>query len=88
MVPWAEQGERLPVAAPEFDRAAGAIAATEDGRQIQTARLSHPIAKAADLLDSPAAGLFSRVGLMTWLGLIVSTLLAGEWMLYQRGRMP
>ncbi|MGB0597532.1 MAG: hypothetical protein ACPGLY_12665 [Rubripirellula sp.] len=88
MVPWAEQGERLPVASPEFDRASGASAATEDGRQIQTARLSQPIAKAADLLDSPAAGLFSRVGLMTWLGLIVSTLLAGEWMLYQRGRMP
>ncbi len=88
MVPWAEQGDRLPVASPEFDRASGAIATTDDGRQIQTTRLSQPVAEASDLLASPAAGLFSRVGLMTWLGLIVSALLAGEWMLYQRGRMP
>ena len=88
MVPWAEQGDRLPVASPEFDRASGAIATTEDGRQIQTTRLAEPVAEASDLAASPAASLFSRVGLLTWLGLIVSTLLAGEWMLYQRGRMP
>ncbi|MEM1067846.1 MAG: BatA domain-containing protein [Planctomycetota bacterium] len=88
LIPWAEQGERLPAAAPEFDRAYATTATTSDGREVVTTRLSEPIAVASNLQDSPQAGLFSRVGLLTWFGLIVSTLLAGEWMLYQRGRMP
>jgi hypothetical protein len=88
MIPWAEQGNRLPVAAPEFQRASKSIAVTDDGREVQTVRLSRPIAAVAELEASPSAGLFARIGLMTWLGLLVSTLLAGEWMLYQRGRLP
>lgn len=88
LVPWVQQGDRLPAAAPEFDRAVGDVADSEDGRKFLTTRLEEPIQSSASLEESPAANLFARVGLLTWLGLIVSTLIAGEWMLYQRGRMP
>ncbi len=88
LVPWAQQGDRLPVAAPEFDRATQSLAMTNDGRQVQTTRLSQPIVNAATIAESPAAGMFAWVSLYTWLGLIVSALLAGEWMMYQRGRLP
>jgi hypothetical protein len=88
LVPWAQQGDRLPVAAPEFDRATQTLAVTNDGRQVQTVRLSQPIISAANLAESPAAGMFARVSLTTWLGLIVSVLLASEWIMYQRGRLP
>ena len=88
MVPWAQQGDRLPVAAPRFERASGTIARTDDGRQIQTVRLVTPVTQAADLPESPTPSLFAKVGIYTWLGLIVSMLLATEWVLYQRGRLP
>lgn len=88
LVPWASQGERLPVAAPEFDRASSTIASTDDGRQLRTSRFAPNVIAAAELELTPPAGMLSRTGLTTWLGLILVSLLVGEWMLYQRGRMP
>ncbi len=88
MVPWAEQGERLPVAAKEFDRPARAIASTSDGRELLTSRLVRPIVNAATVRESPTAGMFRPFSLYTWLGLIVTVLLCGEWVLYQKGRLP
>ena len=88
IVPWAQQGERLPVAAPSLDRAIDSIATTSDGRQLQTTRLTSSIAESAQLPITPAANVVSKFGLATWMGLLVSLLLAGEWVLYQRGSMP
>ena len=78
----------MPVAAPELDRGIDSIAMTRDGRKTQTTRLASVVAEKAEIADSPAAGLLSRLSIMTWLGLLVSLLLAGEWILYQRGSLP
>ena len=88
MVPWAQQGERLPVAAAPLDRAIRSTTTTGDGREVQTTRLAATVNHPAQLAASPAAGLLSQIGLPTWLGLLVSILLVGEWVLYQRGRLP
>lgn len=88
IVPWAQQGERLPVAAPSLDRAVGSLALTSDGRQLQTTRLTSAVAVPAELAPAPVAGFVPQLSLVTWFGLFVSLLLAGEWILYQRGRMP
>ena len=88
IVPWAQQGERLPVAAPSLDRAIDSIATTSDGRQLQTTRLTSSIAESVQLPITPTANFISKFGLTTWMGLFVSLLLAGEWVLYQRGKMP
>ena len=88
MVPWAQQGERLPVAAAPLDRAIRSTTTTGDGREVQTTRLAATVNHPAQLAASPAAGLLSQIGLPTWLGLLVSMLLVGEWVLYQRGRLP
>lgn len=88
IVPWAQQGERLPVAAPNLDRAISSMALTSDGRQLQTTRLASDVVASAELAMTPGASFVSRLSLMTWLGLFVSLLLVGEWILYQRGSMP
>lgn len=88
MVPWAQQGKRLPVASSEFDRVTSSIAVTKDGRELKAARIFPAIENSAELTASANPTLFSSLSVYTWLGLIVSCLLVGEWILFQRGRMP
>ena len=88
IVPWAQQGERLPTAAPTLDRAINTLALTSDGRELQTTRLASGIADSAQLTITPTANFVSQFSLMAWMGLFVSLLLVGEWVLYQRGSMP
>ncbi|MEM7476284.1 MAG: hypothetical protein AAF483_14920 [Planctomycetota bacterium] len=87
-VQWAEQGNTLPAAAPGFTRADGVTTLAADGRELRTTRLSRPIKESANLDQSPAASLLWTISPYTWLGVLASVLLVGEWFLYQRGRMP
>lgn len=88
LVPWAEQGERLPIDSPNYDRATGTLALTSDGREIQTVRLASTVVSAASIPESPSAGFLNWFSLTTWIGLILVVLISVEWTLYQRGRMP
>ncbi|MCP4172532.1 MAG: hypothetical protein GY758_17355 [Fuerstiella sp.] len=88
VIPWAEQGQRLPAAAPEFDRSTRTSALTSDGREILVTRLTRPVVRAAMIPLTPAAGIFRKFSLYTWLGLAATALLVVEWGLFQRGRMP
>lgn len=87
-IPWAQQGQRLPVAGREFDRVSGSVANTNDGREIRATRIIENVSDAAELEVAASPNVMSRVGLHSWLGLIVVGLLVCEWVLYQRGRMP
>ncbi len=89
MVPWAELGQKLPAASPPFGRATEEQTRTADGRTISASRLAAPVAtEAVTLQESQGASLFAAISPITWLGLLVSLLLVGEWVLYQRGHIP
>jgi hypothetical protein len=88
LVEWAELGERLPAAAPPFDRANGQLAATLDGRSFRTTRLAAKPAAEAQLAAHDTVASFTLFNPASWLGLLVVGLLIGEWILFQRGRLP
>ena len=88
LVEWAELGKRLPVAAPEFDRASDRIALTSDGRQLRTTRITPPTNSTATLLESPETLAALGFNPVHGLGALVVLLLIGEWVLFQRGYVP
>ena len=88
LVPWAEQGMRLPTARPVFDRISGPTAQTSDGRIMQVTRLTRPTQVQGLLSESPTSSVVSGIGLAAWLGAFAIFLLLAEWALFQRGRMP
>lgn len=88
MVPWAQEGDRLPSASTEFDRAMAASARTADGREVRTSRLFEPVLREAKIVESADIGIFSRFTLSGLFGSILSIFLVTEWILYQRGQMP
>ncbi len=88
LVPWAEQGERLPVARPAFDRIADLTATAADGRKLQVTRLTRPAVVAATVEPSPSYGFGSGFNVTVWIGILVVVMLLAEWALYQKGRLP
>ena len=88
IVPWAAQGERLPVAAREFDRITSTTAVTSDGRTVLATRVGAAVDEATELPIIASPNPLTRFSLTSWLGLIVIGLLIGEWALYQRGQIP
>jgi len=88
LVEWAALGERLPAAAPEFSRVEGERTVAADGRVLRTTPLMSTVETAAVLPESETITRFAWFGPYTWMGLLMALLLVGEWVLYQRGRMP
>lgn len=88
LIPWAELGDRLPTSPPSFDRGIGPQTVSSDGRALKTTLLATSVASAADVLPSKNRSWPLGTHPMTWIGLAVSLLLAGEWMLYQKGLIP
>jgi hypothetical protein len=88
LVPWAEQGMRLPEARPVFDRISGSTAQTNDGRNLQVTRLTRPTQIQGLLADSPSSSVVAGVGVAAWIGAFAILLLLAEWTLFQKGRMP
>ena len=87
-VNWAGVGERLPSAVLEFERIVSDTALTADGRELAAVRYVESSVEEAELEIAPATGALGKVSTYTWLGLLLSVLLVGEWALYQKGRMP
>ncbi|MCG8651905.1 MAG: hypothetical protein MI861_18845, partial [Pirellulales bacterium] len=88
LVPWVETGQRLPASSPELDRVIGPETQTADGRTLRSSRLASTRFQHATLPSSPSTGWLAAIHPLSWLGMLVSLLLAGEWVLYQRGRIP
>ncbi|MAI74118.1 MAG: hypothetical protein CMM01_24905 [Rhodopirellula sp.] len=88
LVPWAEQGMRLPAARPVFDRVVDLTATAADGRTLLVTRLSGPAVVAAAVESSPADGFVAGLGVAVWIGILVVIMLLAEWALYQKGRLP
>lgn len=88
LIEWAALGERLPAAAPAFSRAEGEQTVAADGRILRTTPLMSTVEAAATLPESEITTRFAWFGPYTWMGLLAALLLVGEWVLYQRGRMP
>ena len=88
LVPWAEQGMRLPVARPEFDRITEVTTTSADGRALQVTRLTRPVLVSAAVEDSPGYGFTAGLSVSVWIGVLVVIMLLAEWALYQRGRLP
>ncbi len=88
LVPWAEQGMRLPVARPEFDRISEVTTTAADGRALQVTRLTRPVLVSAAVEDSPGYGFTAGLSVSVWIGVLVVIMLLAEWALYQRGRLP
>ena len=88
LIPWAQLGQRLPESAPEFSRAIGATALSEDGQTVSVSRLAPAIIARAELSESKSGSFLFSISPLTWLGLLAITLLIGEWVLYQRGQIP
>ncbi len=88
LVPWAELGQRLPESSPEFGRVIDQRTQTDDGRTLRAARLAADDRIAASLPRLPFGSLLAGISPITWLGLVVSLLLVGEWVLHQRGHIP
>ncbi|MDA8967840.1 hypothetical protein N9F76_00955 [bacterium] len=88
LIPWVEQGMRLPVARPAFERVADATARSNDGRTLQVTRLTRPVLVAGLVEESPRSSVVAGVGIAVWIGVVAIFLLLTEWALYQRGRLP
>ncbi len=88
LVPWVELGQQLPEAAPEFARVLDAFADSDDGQRLRSTRLASTMDRPATLPLSIQGSSLASMDPLFWLGLVVSLLLAGEWMLYQRGQIP
>lgn len=88
LVPWAEQGMRLPVARPVFERVSDATAVASDGRTLQVTRLTRPAVVAGLVEESPPYSVVAGVGLAAWIGVFAVFILLAEWALFQKGRLP
>lgn len=87
-VPWAAQGETLPTSSPKFQIPTGDSIKTNDGRDIAVSPIPDTVEDSATIRTSDPAGWLGKVTPYTWLGILLSVLLVGEWVLYQKGRMP
>ena len=88
LVPWAEQGRRLPVARPAFDRISDSTATASDGRTFQVTRLTTPAMVGGTIEKSPSHRFGSGINVAVWIGVLVVFMMLGEWVLYQKGRLP
>lgn len=87
-VTWAAQGMPLPVAGQEFEIPLSDIATTADGTDVQVPKLALNLEQSAELTSSRPTSWIGKITPATWLGVLLSILLVGEWALYQKGRMP
>lgn len=88
LVPWAEQGMRLPVARPAFERISDVTTTAVDGRTLQVTRLTRPAVVAGSVEASPGYRFGAGLGVAVWIGILVVIMLLAEWALYQKGRLP
>ncbi|MEC8556042.1 MAG: BatA domain-containing protein [Planctomycetota bacterium] len=84
-IQWAGQGERI--RSDIFLRAL-IENSTLAGQEFKTSRLSRPVQEAQALTVSPEPTILYWLTPYTWFGILVSALLATEWILFQRGKMP
>jgi hypothetical protein len=88
LVPWAEQGMRLPVARPAFERISELTTTAVDGRTLHVTRLTRPAVVVGSVKASPGYGFGAGLGVSVWIGILVVIMLLAEWALYQKGRLP
>ncbi len=88
LIPWAEQGMRLPVASPEFERISESTTTASDGRTLQVTRLTKPVMVTGAVEASPGYGFGTGVGVTVWVGILVVLMLLVAWALYQKERLP